>query len=203
MTAKVEGIGPSPIDVGGPDREEIRNELDRTCRAFHGLLDAADEFGLDSPSDGTRWTNRQLLFHMMFGYMVVRALLPLVNVVNRLPASVGRAFAAVLNVATGPFNSINYWGSVVGSHLYRDQRMGPKFDAVIAALERRLARESEADMNCTMAYPTRWDPFFKDAMTLTDVYRYPTQHFEFHRRQLTLKASPRMQTDESPSSPRR
>ena len=111
---------------------------------MHELLAAADEVGLDRPSDGTRWTNRQLLFHMMFGYMVVRALLPLVKMVSRLPVSVGRAFAAVLNAATLPFNSINYWGSVLGSCLYRDQRMGPKFDVVIAALERRLARESEA-----------------------------------------------------------
>jgi hypothetical protein len=32
----------------------------------------------------------------------------------------------------------------------------------------------------------RWDPFFKDTMTLADVYHFPTQHFEFHRRPLTL-----------------
>ncbi|MET9856811.1 hypothetical protein ABZY57_28240 [Streptomyces sp. NPDC006450] len=32
----------------------------------------------------------------------------------------------------------------------------------------------------------RRDPFFKDFMTLADLYRYPTQHFDFHRRQLTL-----------------
>jgi hypothetical protein len=38
-----------------------------------------------------------------------------------------------------------------------------------------------------MAFPVRWDPFFKPVMTLADVYHYPTQHFEFHRRQLTLQ----------------
>ena len=27
---------------------------------------------------------------------------------------------------------------------------------------------------------------FKDVMTLADLYHYPTQHFEFHQRQLTL-----------------
>ena len=30
------------------------------------------------------------------------------------------------------------------------------------------------------------DPYFKAYMTLADVYHYPTQHFEHHRRQLTL-----------------
>ena len=66
--------------------------------------------------------------------------------------------------------------------------MAPKFDAVIAALQRRLSRECEANMRRSMAYPVRWDPFFKDVVTVTDVYHYPTQHFAFHRRQLTLES---------------
>ena len=33
---------------------------------------------------------------------------------------------------------------------------------------------------------TSWDPFFADYMTLADIYHYPTQHFRFHQRQLTL-----------------
>ena len=67
--------------------------------------------------------------------------------------------------------------------------MGPKFDAVIAALERRLAAEPAANMERTAVFPTRWDPFFKSKMTLADVYHYPTQHFDFHKRQLTLTRS--------------
>jgi hypothetical protein len=34
-----------------------------------------------------------------------------------------------------------------------------------------------------------WDPYFKAYMTRADIYRYPTRHFEHHRRQLTLGAS--------------
>ena len=39
-----------------------------------------------------------------------------------------------------------------------------------------------------MASPgaVRWDLFFKDFMTLADLYHYPTKHFDFHQRQLTL-----------------
>ncbi len=36
-----------------------------------------------------------------------------------------------------------------------------------------------------MHFPPSWDPFFKDSMSLYDVYRYATQHFDFHQ-QLTL-----------------
>lgn len=45
-------------------------------------------------SGGTRWTNEQPSFYMVFGYLIVRALLRLVRLVSRLSASVGRRFAA-------------------------------------------------------------------------------------------------------------
>ena len=199
MTTQGEVIGQSQGTDRRQGRQEIRLELEGARQDFHELLAANEENALDRSSDGTRWTNRQLLFHMMFGYVVVRSLLPLVNVVSRLPASIGRGFADTLNAVTVPFNSINYWGSVLGARLYCGQRMVAKFDTVITALERRLDREPEANMGCSMPYPVRWDPFFKDVMTLADVYRYPTQHFEFHRRQLTLRDSSRTQTEKSSS----
>jgi hypothetical protein len=95
-------------------------------------------------------------------------------------------FAALLNAVAGPFDRINYWGSVLGSRVYSGQRMTKKFDAVIDRLERRLSMEREEDLARTMPFPMRWDPFFKSVMTLEDVYRYPTEHFDFHREQLTL-----------------
>jgi hypothetical protein len=93
----------------------------------------------------------------------------------------------VLNAATTPFNIVNYWGSRGGARVYSSQRMGSKFDAVIAALERHLAAEPEANMHRSTAFPTRWDPFFEDRMTLAKVYHYPTEHFRFHEQQLTLR----------------
>ena len=35
-----------------------------------------------------------------------------------------------------------------------------------------------------MHFPVGWDPFFKDVMTLADVYHFGTQHFDYHRAQL-------------------
>jgi hypothetical protein len=37
-----------------------------------------------------------------------------------------------------------------------------------------------------MTFPTHWDPYFTERMTLRDVYHYATRHFDHHRRQLTL-----------------
>ncbi|MER5184505.1 DinB family protein [Streptomyces sp. NPDC002896] len=127
---------------------------------------------------------------MLFGYIVVLALLPLVRLFGRLPAGASRAWARLLNAATRPFDVINYLGAVGGARFCNHRRMGAKLDRTLAALHRHVDAEPDAKLARTMAFPTGWDPFFKDVMTLEEVYRYPTQHFDFHRAQLTLGAQP-------------
>lgn len=161
--------------------------MERARMTFHQLLDAAAEPDFSRRSVGTRWTNEQLLFHMLFGYMIVRALLPLVRVFGRLPDRVSRLFASLLNGATRPFHVINYLGSCGGATVFNRRRMGRKLDHVIASLHRSLDAETEERLRRAMHFPPRWDPYFKDTMTLAEVYQYATQHFDHHRRQLTLQ----------------
>ena len=168
------------------DRQSIHDELTRTRAEFHRLLDSAAGPDLRRPSGGTRWTNEELLFHMLFGYLIVRALLVLVRVFGRLPDGVSRHYARLLDAGTRPFDVVNYLGSRVGAKIIPAARMGRRFDRVIAGLQRRLAAETSVGLRRGMHYPTKWDPFFADYMTLADVYHYPTQHFEFHQRQLDL-----------------
>ena len=92
------------------DRAEIAAGLERARTEFHRLLGEAERNDAwTKPTRGTRWTNEQLLFHMVFGYMVVQRLLILVKVFSRLPDSFSRVFARVLNAATRPFDVINYY----------------------------------------------------------------------------------------------
>ena len=125
---------------------------------------------------------------MVFGYMVVQRLLVLVRVFGRLPDAIGRVFARMLNAATPPFDVINYHGSCWATRFYSRRRMGRQLDRVIDSLQRRLARERDSDFSLGMHYPSRWDPFFREYMTLEDIYRYPGQHFDFHQHQLALNA---------------
>jgi len=113
--------------VGGAlpvDRRVISREMDDARAQLHELIGGSDPADLRRRSDGTRWTNEQLLFHMVFGYLVVRVLLWLVRVVSRLPAPVGRGWAALLNSARRPFHVVNYWGSVGGARVFNHARMG-------------------------------------------------------------------------------
>lgn len=168
------------------ERQAVHDEFDRVQADFRRLLSQATAAGLAERTSGTRWTNEQLLFHMLFGYMIVRALLPLAAVSGRLPGWVGRAHARLLNAATGPFDLINYLGPCVAVHVYGQHRMAARLDRVLAVLRRHLDDASAADLSRGMYCPTRWDPFFTEYMTLAALFRYPTRHYDYHRRQLTL-----------------
>lgn len=106
----------------------MHQELDDARNAFHHLVATATEADLRRRSNGTRWTNKQLLFHMLLGYLILRALTVLVRLFGRLPDGVSRTFARLLNSATTPFDAFNYLGS----------RLGGMFDHVIAKLTRIL-----------------------------------------------------------------
>lgn len=186
----------APQAAGGSGHETTRGRVDRTRiavdlqdarRDLHALLAAATPAQLRRTSDGTRWTNEQLLFHMVFGFLVVRRLLPLVRLVSRLPAPVGTSFAGLLDAGTKPFHVINYLGSCGGALVFDRNRMGRLCDHTIAVLCARLEAEPESRLHRTMPFPTSWDPYFTASMTLEDVYAYPVLHYRHHRAQLTLE----------------
>jgi hypothetical protein len=168
------------------DRQQIHDELRQRRATFHAILDSSPAGELLQPSNGTRWNNEELLFHMLFGYIVVVALIRIIKVLGLLPRPATKPVAFLLKASSRLFNSINYWGSRLGANLYNHRRMGPKFDRVTASLATTLDRTSEASLRRGMHYPTSWDPFFKAYMTLADLFHYPTQHFDFHQRQLQL-----------------
>ena len=168
------------------DRQAVHEELDRVQADFHRLLGQTTPASLARRSNGTKWTNEQLLFHMLFGYLITRALLGVMAVFGRLPGGFSRAYGRLLNALTRPLDLINYLGPCAAIHVYGHRRMAARLDRVLAALHHSIDTATTADLARGMHYPTRWDPFFTDYMTVADLYRYPTRHYDFHRRQLTL-----------------
>jgi hypothetical protein len=122
-------------------RASVAVEYERASREFHALLSSSSRVDLKAPSLRTRWTNEELLFHMLFGYMILWTLLGLVRFVSRMPAPVGRGFARVLNAFTRPFD-------------------------IVELLEISMGCETELNLDRGMPYPTRWDPFFTEFMSL-------------------------------------
>lgn len=169
------------------DRQRIHHELEGARADLHHLVARATPADLRRRTHGTRWTNGQLLWHMAFGYLIVRRLLPLVRLFGRLPDPFSRTFAAVLDAAARPFHHINYLGSVGGALVFHGPRLTAQLDHTIDLLHRQLDAETDAALDRRMHFPVRWDPFFRDTMTLAEVYTYGTEHYDFHRIQLTLE----------------
>jgi hypothetical protein len=166
------------------NRVEISEEMRRARADFHEIVEGASARDLRRRSDGTRWTNRQLLFHIVLGYAVVRTLLPLVHALGRFGHS--RGFAAVLNAGRHPFHLINYLGSCAGGQILSPRAMVALLDRTIDILQQDLADESNAELALAMHFPVTWDPYFQRTMSVLDVYHFGTQHFDHHRRQLTV-----------------
>jgi len=60
------------MTVPTPDLATIHAEMERARGEFHALIAKSSQADLARLSNGTRWTNRELLFHMLLGYLVTR-----------------------------------------------------------------------------------------------------------------------------------
>jgi hypothetical protein len=169
------------------DTRDIDAGYRRIATDFRGLLDSATTAELGAKTNGTKWTNEQLLFHMLFGFLLARALLVLVKGFTRLPDEVSRVFAAALNAGTRPFHVINYLSALPGAKILSRHAMGSLMESMINHLRARLSRERDRTFALTIHFPTGWDPYFKDVMSVADVYDYPIKHYDHHRRQLTTR----------------
>jgi hypothetical protein len=180
------------------DISDIDANMQRVVADFNELVGSATRRELRAKTNGTKWTNEQLLFHMLFGFLLVRALLVLVKVLSRLPLVISGAFATVLNAGSRPFHVINYLSALPGGMVLRGRTMRRLMDHTIRQLRTRLDRESSHTLALAMHFPTGWDPYFKDLMTVSDVYDYPTKHYDHHRRQLTTHRAEASQTPPLP-----
>ena len=138
------------------------------------------------PSHNPGWTNGQLLFHVMLGFVLVLPLARLLVLFGRLPRVVSRTFAGVLNLATPVFNRVNAIGPRPGARLLGKTGVLRQFDRVHARILARLERIRPGEWSLTMPYPTRWDPRFRSAMRLENLFQYPVDHLRHHRAQLRV-----------------
>jgi len=168
------------------DLRAIAAEMDQARQTFHHLLDQATDTGLRRRSNGTRWTNEQLLFHMMFGYLITRPVLVIASIFGRLPRRCQQSMRAAPRrhawaVSPGQLPRVprRCAGHPVLAHEGR-------FDQVIAALERGWKASAAPLCGTGCTFPRRGTRSFTDYMTLADLYRHPTRHFNYHREQLTL-----------------
>lgn len=164
--------------------EAIRTLYASTHDEFHTLLESISEEDWDKQSLNAGWSNGEIFAHILFGFIILNALLPLTRSWGRLPKATSKPFAQLLNAATKPFNWINTLGARGQGKVFTYRRIGKIFDKVHASLLAKASRISSEEWQNGMHYPTKWDPNFSDFMTLEKLFLYPLAHFKFHQNQI-------------------
>src|SRR5215472_16843437 len=119
------GLHVSDSEVG----QRIRDELEETRRQFHALLGSLSAADWDAPSRNPAWTNGQLIFHMLFAFMLIPSLFWLIRFWSRLPDRYSRAFARVLDLSTPLFNRVNALGPRGQAVIFGRRRAGSIYAA--------------------------------------------------------------------------
>ena len=165
-------------------RARLEAELGVAYQEFHAMVAAISEQGWSESSRNPAWTNGQLVFHVVLGFILVLPLARLLIVFGHLPRVCGRAFAGLLNFVTPLFHRINALGPQAAARIMGRAGVVRRFELVHAAVVRRLSKVSDQQWDLTMPYPTRWDPRFRQDMQLEDLFMYPILHLRHHRGQL-------------------
>lgn len=138
-----------------------------------------------APSRNPGWTNGQVLFHVLLGFILVRPLAGLLILFGHLPSSWSRSFAALLEWSTPLFHRINAIGPRGAARLLGRAGVIRMFERVHRGVVARLERVRPGQWALRMRYPVRWDPSrFRDEMGLEDLFKYPVSHLRHHRGQL-------------------
>ncbi len=170
--------------------DPVRADLESIGRDYRAILAAARPDELDLPANGTAWTNRQLLFHMLLGQRITRMVITVMGAFSRLPAGASRGWAAAMAAATPVYERLNFAGSVVGGRLFSHARMGRQMDAVTAKILHFYEDASPGDLSRGMTIPPSWDPYFSTWMDRAQLMSWAPKHYQHHRRQPTLTTLP-------------
>lgn len=160
--------------------EWIRNDFDH-------IVATVTPQDLVAPTAGTRWTNRELIFHLWFGQRITRAFITLVGAFSRLPPPVSRGWAHILGAATRPCDWVNYAASAGGGRVVPLRTVRRWMHNDTAAILAWADRATDADLRSGMSVPPGWDPYFQPWMSRTDLLDWAPKHYRHHRAQLTIE----------------
>ncbi|MCT9624804.1 DinB family protein [Pseudarthrobacter equi] len=170
--------------------DPVRAELLWIAADFSKIVHTASALELGWPSNGTRWTNRQLLFHMALGQNITLSAIPLFGLFSRLPPAASRNWSHLLDSCAGPYNWINWAGSAAAGRVLPPQVMLRMMTKTTRTIVNWYDAANGEALVRGMTMPASWDPYFTDWMSRRDVLKWAPKHYRHHRAQLTLTSLP-------------
>ena len=146
-------------------REHLRCELEAARREFHDMAASISEPLWAKPSHNPGWTNGQLLFHVLLGFILVLPLAGILVFFGHLPAACSRIFAAILNFSTPLFNRINAAGLALEPGRLAGRASSASSTKCMTPFSNGSSLCARATGALTMHYPTRWDRTLRRSCT--------------------------------------
>ncbi|MEO5315175.1 DinB family protein [Pseudarthrobacter sp. CC12] len=168
------------------ENDPVKAELLWTAADFRSIVLRALADELDLPSSGTRWTNRQLLFHMVLGQNIALLGIPLLGLFSRLPPAASRNWSRLLEACLGPYNWVTWAGSAAAGQVLKPQSMLRMMDRTTGTIVNWYDRADEEALERGMTMPLSWDPYFASWMNRRAILGWAPKHYRHHRKQLTL-----------------
>ncbi len=166
--------------------DPVRDGILWIAEDFSRIVRDARPEELGAPTEGTRWTNRQLLFHLVLGQNIAWSAIPLFGLFSHLPPAASRSWSRLLEACTGPYNWVNWAGSAAAGQLLAPGAMVRMMERTTVAIIAWYDRADEAALARGMSVPPSWDPYFSPWMSRREILAWAPQHYRHHRGQLTL-----------------
>nr|WP_015061929.1 DinB family protein [Arthrobacter sp. J3.40]AFK89306.1 hypothetical protein [Arthrobacter sp. J3.40] len=169
-----------------PDSDPVRANLLWIASDFRTITQSARADELDFPSLGTRWTNRQLLFHLVLGQNITLSGIPLLGLFSTLPPAASRSWSRLLDTCAGPYNWVNWAGSAAAGQVLNPEGMLRMMDTTTKIIVKWYDGADEKALSRGMSMPASWDPYFAPWMDRRAILEWAPRHYRHHRAQLTL-----------------
>jgi len=145
------------------------------------LVNSLPDSALNKRSANPGWTNGQIIWHIVFAFILTPILIVILRFFGRLPRRWSKLFALALNYSTPVFNLVNAIGPRVAVKIFTRRSIARLFDRIIDRILIMIYNTKDRDWELGMYYPNRWDPTnFKEYMTFNDIVHYPILHLRHH-----------------------
>ena len=158
-------------------RDDLRNEIQDTQRAFHRLLEDVPIDAYPRRSDNPAWNIGQVLFHMS---IAPRMMVQDVSMITRQ-----RKFYQLIPwlVPQVLFDWVNQVYTQQAARNPSKDFLTGKYDRATTNILRTLESVRDDDFAKSARYPG-WDPLLFGSVTLHELFRYVGAHFRVHEDQI-------------------
>jgi hypothetical protein len=153
-------------------KNQLRIEIDATCKDFHQLLAEVPEEMLNTPSLNPDWTIMEMLYHMSLAPRNLPTDVRMIRHLKRVP-----------KLPTGPFNRLNSYLTRRGARNLGKPALAAKYDEAHSRTMAALESIKGEEWTFGVDYPD-WDPMLSGFVSLERLFHHIRLHFDAHAREI-------------------